>query len=156
MSKIRKRQILDGSGSGLDADTIDGQHVSALATDAEVAAVHTALEQQLAGKADASHLHNGQYCRWRGMLSLPPETGLAGDVFFNISDLSLYQFDGNVWILLGTVGGHNHDGQYPRWRGAAETAPADPIDGDLWFDLTGDVLKIYISREGYGWMAIGA
>lgn len=63
-------QTVDGSGSGLDADTLDGKEASEFALTADLDekanATHThaqaevtGLTEALAGKADASHTHDG-------------------------------------------------------------------------------------------------
>lgn len=63
-------QTVDGSGSGLDADTLDGKEASEFALTADLEekanATHThtqaevtGLSETLAGKADSSHTHDG-------------------------------------------------------------------------------------------------
>ena len=63
-------QTVDGSGSGLDADTLDGKEASefaltvdleekANATHTHAQAEVTGLSEALAGKADSSHTHDG-------------------------------------------------------------------------------------------------
>jgi microcystin-dependent protein len=49
-----KLLTVDGPGSGLDSDTVDGSHASALATTA-------ALSTGLAGKSDTTHNHDATY-----------------------------------------------------------------------------------------------
>lgn len=78
-------------------------------------------------------------------LSSDPESGTAGEIYFNTADSELKVYDGSSWTTLGGGGG-----------GASvtvsDTAPVSPIAGNLWYNSTNGRTYIYYDST---WVEIG-
>ena len=99
---LTKIKTVDGANSGLDADTLDGQHASAFATATQL----SALETTVSGKADGDHTHNGfatseQLSELEEVVSGKADSGHTHSNYATTAQLA-----------GKSDSGHNHDGRY--------------------------------------------
>ena len=71
--------------------------------------------------------------------SSAPSTPLAGQLWWDTTNVALKVYTGSAWAESGGVT-------------SASSAPASPQEGDLWFDTTNDQLKAW---NGSAWIVIG-
>jgi len=56
-----------------------------------------------------------------------PSAGAAGNLFYKSDDAKIYVHDGSLWNVIEGGGGSGN-------VTVSETAPSEPLEGDLWVD----------------------
>lgn len=75
-----------------------------------------------------------------------PASGNIGDLFYKSDELKIYVYDGISWVIAqgAAAGGGGVT--------VSATPPAEPTEGDYWFDST--TSKSFIFYDGY-WIEVG-
>ena len=69
-----------------------------------------------------------------------PSAGAAGNLFYKSDDAKIYVHDGSLWNVIEGGGGTGN-------VTVSETAPSEPLEGDLWVDSV--TLKLYVYYDSY-------
>jgi hypothetical protein len=154
-SILAKLLTVDGAGSGLDADTLDGHDSSYFATDADLDALTaavTALDTATDARMDAIEAVNTSQ-----------DAAIALRLTDAPNDTNAYGRKAGAWVDVAEEAPNDGLG-YSRKNGAwavsvggayTDDAPPGPplIDGQLWWDSAHGILYVYYQdADGFQWV----